>query len=121
MLYFAGVELAAGVLEAVPAALPDEESDDALLDLAGAALSPEPVFEVPLLSLELLADDPPSDESLFALLLEPYPSAYQPPPLNCTAGAEINCSNVPEQIGQTVSGASENFCRFSSFRPQVLH
>ena len=66
------VELAAGVLEDVLAALLEEdESYELPLDLAEPPLSPELLPEPPL-SLELLADVPPSDEdSLFALLLEP--------------------------------------------------
>ena len=72
LFYFAGVALAAGVLDELLAALleDDDESDDPLLDLADPPLSPEPLA-VPPLSLELLAVAPPSDELLFALLLEP--------------------------------------------------
>lgn len=72
MLYFAGVEL--GVLEeaVLAALLVDDESDDPLLVFAADALSPELLLlsDAPL-SPELLADALPSDESLFALLLEP--------------------------------------------------
>ena len=80
-----GVELAAGVLVELLAALleeeEDDESDDPPLDLLEALLSPELLVDLalslePLLSPELLADaplsdEPPSDELLFAVLLEP--------------------------------------------------
>ena len=66
------VELDAGVLEEVLAALlEDDESDDALLDLADA-LSPDPLLDplslfAPLSPVAAL----PSDVPVFALLLEP--------------------------------------------------
>lgn len=49
---------------------------------------------------------------------EEYRSAYQPPPLNCTAGAEIVFSRRPPQCGHSVKGASENFWIFSTLRWQ---
>jgi hypothetical protein len=82
LLYFAGVEVAGGALdEELAALLEEDESDDPVIGLADPPPSPEPLPDPPL-SLELLAAAPPSDELLFALLLEPYPSANHPPPLN---------------------------------------
>jgi hypothetical protein len=76
VFYFAGVELAAGVLDDKLAALLDEEESDEPLDLLAAVLSPEllpdlPLSPEPLPSLDPLLDEPPSDELLFAVLLEP--------------------------------------------------
>ena len=67
---------------------------------AGAALE----------SLELSLFEPPLAADGF---FEPYPSANQPPPLNCIAGAEITRSSLPPQCGHTVISASENFWIFS--------
>lgn len=75
---------------------------------------PEDLFESLGLEspLEVLPPDlfPPFDE---------YRSAYHPPPLNCTAGAEIRRSSLPLQCGHSVSSGSENFWRFSSVFPQL--
>ena len=79
--------------------LDEEESDEELL-LAAALLSP-PDFA------------PPFDDE--------YRSAYHPPPLNCTAGADSSFSSLPPQCGHSISSGSENFCRFSSVRPQFWH
>jgi hypothetical protein len=96
-----GVLLVDGVLGAAELAVllldDEDESDEELLELV-------------LLSL-LPAFDPPFDDE--------YRSAYQPPPLNCTAGADSSFSSLPPQCGHSVSSGSENFCRFSSVRPQV--
>lgn len=78
--------------------LDPEDAVEAAVVLAGALLAAE-------LSEDEDDDLLPSPEALVALLLslldsllflpfedEEYRSAYQPPPLNCTAGAEISFS-----------------------------
>jgi hypothetical protein len=41
--------------------------------------------------------------------VDPYPSAYQPPPFIANAGAEITRFTSPPQCGQVVISGSENF------------
>jgi len=91
-----------GVLGAAAegALLLDEEESDEEVVLAAALLSP-PDFV------------PPFDDE--------YRSAYQPPPLNWTAGADNSFSSLPAQCGHSVNSGSENFCRFSNVRPQFWH
>ena len=65
------VLVAAGADELLAAPPEDDDSDDPLFDFADAVLSLEPLLDPPL-SLELLADEPPSpDELLLAVLFEP--------------------------------------------------
>jgi len=85
--------------------LADALESEAGLLAESESFSPEP----PLLSL-------PD----FGLAL-PYPSAYQPPPLKATAGAERTRSRGSLQKGQTVISGSENFCIFSVRRWQAVH
>ena len=50
-----------------------------------------------------------------------YRSLYHPLPLKETAGAEMTRSSGPLQCGHSVSSGSENFWRFSVWRPHCLH
>jgi hypothetical protein len=105
--------------------LSDEEDEDE----GAAAGAVAGVVEVAvdelslLLELPLLVDLPelplPWLED-FGLAL-PYPSAYHPPPLKETAGAERTRSSLPAQWGQTVISGSENFWIFSVWRWQAVH
>lgn len=72
------------------------------------------------LSAELLVDEPAVSPPLFGFD-EEYRSLYQPPPLNCTAGAEITRSSVPPQAGHVVISGSENFWIFSTCLRHCLH
>jgi hypothetical protein len=101
----------------------DEDEED-----AGAAPPPAalpPVVPAP--------DDPPeSDEpedpeaapllslEAFGFALE-YKSAYHPPPLKLTAGAESTLSKCPLQCGQIVISGSENFCLLSVLSWHCVH
>jgi hypothetical protein len=64
-----------------------------------------------------VADSPPAG----AGFAEPYPSAYQPPPLSEKAGAESTRTNTPPQCGHVVISGSENFWIFSVLRWQAEH
>jgi len=46
---------------------------------------------------------------------------YQPEPLNWIAGEERSFRTAPPQVGQTVSGASENFWMTSNRFPSTWH
>ncbi len=81
----------------------------------GAAVAP---------SLAAGVDDPslvPPSLDAAAGLAEPYPSAYQPPPFNENAGAEMTRFSAPPQCGQVVISGSENFWIFSVWRWQAVH
>jgi hypothetical protein len=99
-----------------------EEAEAGVAAVAGVLLVDAPESEAGLLAE---SDDFPSEPPLlsppdFGLAL-PYPSAYHPPPLKETAGAEMTRSRGPLQKGQTVISASENFCIFSVCRWQAVH
>jgi hypothetical protein len=72
-----------------------------------------------LASLELEEDV--LDELAAGFLEEEYRSAYHPPPLNDTAGADTTRSSVPLQCGQIVISGSENFWIFSMCFLQAVH
>lgn len=99
------------------------------MDAPGEDESPDELLPLPFEALPLLASVeadgfPASLEVEFVLVagfgLE-YRSLYQPLPLNEIAGAEITRSSGPLQYGQSVISGSENFWRFSVWRPHCLH
>lgn len=97
---------AAGALAGLLSELPDEAPPE-----PGEAPPEDAPPESPLLEEpeELAASDLPA--GFFA---EEYRSAYQPPPLNDTAGALSTRSSLPPQCGHTVISGSENFWIFST-------
>lgn len=71
--------------------------------------------------VELAAGAEPVSPAAAAGFAEPYPSAYQPPPLSAKAGAESTRVNAPPQCGHVVISGSENFWIFSILRWQAEH
>jgi len=88
--------------------------------LEAAAAGAAAVVLLPSLEEEEV-EVPALDAPVAGFLEEEYRSAYQPPPLNETAGAVSTRSSVPLQWGQIVISGSENFWIFSMCFLQAVH